>query len=160
MLIKIIQKVFMFAMQRLLFAFSPSLVETDIKITLFFVDTHQGLESREKKNLIACWKMEGSQSEIVKMLAIIIQVSRSAPHTWTGVECLLVTNFTKMETDTGKEHSALQLANPSRLWVIPGEGPHSPFIVVSTAPGTCRVLSNVEWMDQWIKRAFHWFSMS
>lgn len=66
-------------MQCLPFAFFASLVETDIKISLFFVDTHQGLECR--KSPITHWKMEGSQHEIVKMLAIILQVSWSAQHT-------------------------------------------------------------------------------
>lgn len=79
MLIEIIQKLSMFVSQCLVFAFFASLVETDIKISLFFVDTHQGLECR--KGLITCWKMETSQCEIVKMLAIITQVSRSAQDT-------------------------------------------------------------------------------
>lgn len=78
MLIEIIQKLFMFAIHCLLLAFFASLVEMDIKISLFFVDTHQGLKCR--KSLITCWKMETSQCEIVKMLAIIIQVSQSAQH--------------------------------------------------------------------------------
>lgn len=79
MLIEVIQKVFVFTMQSLLFAFFASLVETDIKISLFFVDTHQGLEY--KRSLITCWMMAESQPEIVKLLTIIIQVSRSAQHT-------------------------------------------------------------------------------
>lgn len=79
MLIEIVHELFIFAMQRLLFAFLVNLVETDIKISLFFMDTHQGLESR--RSLITCWNMEGSQLGIVKMLAIIIQVSWSAQHT-------------------------------------------------------------------------------
>lgn len=88
-------------MQRLLFAFLASLVETNIKISLFFMDTHQGLEGR--RSLITCWKMEGSQCGIVKMLAIISQVRWSAQHTWTGIECFPVTNFTEMESDAGQE---------------------------------------------------------
>lgn len=76
MLIEIIQKLFMFAIRCLLFAFFASLVETDIKISLLFMDTHQGLECI--KSLITCWKMEGSQFEIVKMLAIIMQMNQSA----------------------------------------------------------------------------------
>ena len=79
MLIEIVQELFMFAMQRPLFAFLASLVETDIKISLFFMDTHQGLEGR--RSLITCWKIEGSQHGIVKVLAIILQVSWSAQHT-------------------------------------------------------------------------------
>lgn len=50
MLTEIIQKLFMFAIRCLLFAFFASLVETDIKISLFFVDTHQGLECRKGLN--------------------------------------------------------------------------------------------------------------
>ena len=79
MLIEIVQELFMFAMQRPLFAFLASLVETDIKISLFFMDTHQGLEGR--RSLITCWKIERSQHGIVKVLAIILQVSWSAQHT-------------------------------------------------------------------------------
>lgn len=65
----------MFAMQCLPFAFFASLVETDIKISLFFVDTHQGLECR--RSPITYWKTEGSQDEIVKMLALIIQAQHA-----------------------------------------------------------------------------------
>jgi hypothetical protein len=69
----------MFAMQCLPFAFFVRLVQTDIKISLFFMDAHQGLECR--RSLITCWEMEESQHEIVKMLAIIVQVNWSAQHT-------------------------------------------------------------------------------
>lgn len=40
MLIEMFQKLIMFATQRFLFVFLASLVETDIKISLFFMDTH------------------------------------------------------------------------------------------------------------------------
>lgn len=56
-----------------------SLIETDIKISLFFVDTHQGLECR--RSPITHRKREGSQHEIVKKLAVILQMSWSAQHT-------------------------------------------------------------------------------
>lgn len=144
MLIEMVQKLFMFATQRLLFVFLASLVETDIKISLFFMDTHQGPEGR--RNLITCWKMEGSQCEIVKMLAVIIQVSWSAQYTWTGIECFPVTDFAEMGTDAEKESEQSTLAKPSRLWVIPGQGPHSPLIVVCS---TQHLLSTKQcWMER------------
>lgn len=50
--------------------------QTDLEISLFSMDTHQGLDSR--RSPITCWEVEGSQHEIVKLLAVIILLSRPA----------------------------------------------------------------------------------
>lgn len=68
----------MLAMQCLPFAFFASLVETDIKISLFLVDTHQGLECR--RSPITHWKVERSQHGIVKLLAVILRVGQPSTH--------------------------------------------------------------------------------
>lgn len=64
--------------------------QTDLEISLFSMDTLQGLVSR--RSPITCWEVEGSQHEIVKMLAVIILVSQPAQYTGPGVQCFPVTN--------------------------------------------------------------------
>lgn len=100
MLIELTWKLLLFTVRCLLFSFFASFVQTDIKICLFCMDTHQKPECR--RSLITCWDMEGSQYEIVKLLAMTIQGKGSAQHMRSVVEGLPVTDFTAVETDTGK----------------------------------------------------------
>lgn len=114
MLIKVIQKVLVFMIWSLLFAFFASLIESNIKISLFFVDPIQRLVSKKPNHML---KGGRKSNEIITLLAVIIQVNWSAFHIWTGAEFFHVTNFTEMEIDTGMKSEQLipQLANLSRL---------------------------------------------
>lgn len=58
---------------------------TDLEISLFSMDTLQGPEGR--RSPITCWEVEGSQHEIVKMLALTILVSQPDQYTGPGVQC-------------------------------------------------------------------------
>lgn len=112
-----------------------SLVQTDIKRSLFNMDAHQGAGCR--RSLITCWEVEGSQHETIKMLPIIIQVSLSAQHIRSGVECFPAANSQRWKLSRGRSLSAQVLGQATVLCESFQDRGLSLFIPGFPIPGAC-----------------------